>query len=118
MTLTTLDPPVQALVSLWTQQYYGDQVLMALELLGHRPSTSPPTWSPSRSRCRRPPSTLGERHTGAGQHRAAAPARRPGRADLAVPLARDHTPVAIETQSTFGYTQNWVVRPLTEDAPA
>jgi hypothetical protein len=26
--------------------------------------------------------------------------------------------VAIETQSTFGYTQNAVVRPLTEGAPA
>jgi hypothetical protein len=25
--------------------------------------------------------------------------------------------VAIATQSTFGYTQNYVVRPLTEDAP-
>jgi hypothetical protein len=25
--------------------------------------------------------------------------------------------VAIETQSTFGYTQNWVVRTLTPDAP-
>ncbi len=30
---------------------------------------------------------------------------------------RDHTSVAIETQSTFGYTQNWVVRALTPDAP-
>ena len=29
----------------------------------------------------------------------------------------DHTPVAIETQSTFGYTQNAVVRALTPDAP-
>lgn len=25
--------------------------------------------------------------------------------------------MAIETQSTFGYTQNWVVRALTPDAP-
>lgn len=30
----------------------------------------------------------------------------------------DHTPVAIDTQSTFGYTQNAVVRALTPDAPA
>lgn len=29
-----------------------------------------------------------------------------------------HTPVAIETQSTFGYRQNVVIRPLTADAPA
>jgi hypothetical protein len=30
---------------------------------------------------------------------------------------RDHTPVAIDTQSTFGYVQNYVVRALTPDAP-
>ncbi|WP_292677560.1 EthD domain-containing protein [Nocardioides sp.] len=30
----------------------------------------------------------------------------------------DHTPVAIATQGTFGYVQNVVVRPVTEDAPA
>jgi EthD domain len=29
----------------------------------------------------------------------------------------DHTPVAIATQSTFGYTQNAVVRVLTPGAP-
>ncbi|WKN49333.1 hypothetical protein [Nocardioides sp. Arc9.136] len=28
----------------------------------------------------------------------------------------DHTPVAIETQGTFGYVQNLVLRPVTEDA--
>ncbi len=34
MVLTTLDPPVQALVSLWVQQSYGEQVSRALEILG------------------------------------------------------------------------------------
>src|SRR6201997_3786701 len=34
MTLTTLDPPVAAVVSMWTQQCYGDQVAAALRLLG------------------------------------------------------------------------------------
>ena len=29
----------------------------------------------------------------------------------------DHTPVAIETQATFGYVQNIVVEPVTDDAP-
>ncbi|HEY4023380.1 MAG TPA: hypothetical protein VGM75_32175 [Pseudonocardiaceae bacterium] len=46
--------------------------------------------------------------------------RRPAELDLATWLnrwQRDHTSVAIETQSTFGYTQNWVVRTLTPDAP-
>src|SRR5271167_1137130 len=33
MTITTLDPPVAAVVSLWTQQCYGDQMASALTLL-------------------------------------------------------------------------------------
>ena len=33
MTLTTLDPPVQALVSVWTEQHYGRQLESALTLL-------------------------------------------------------------------------------------
>jgi hypothetical protein len=46
--------------------------------------------------------------------------RRPAELDQATWLDRwqlNHTQVAIETQSTFGYTQNWVVRALTPDAP-
>ncbi len=31
---------------------------------------------------------------------------------------RDHTQVAIDTQATFGYRQNLVVRPLSAGAPA
>ena len=30
---------------------------------------------------------------------------------------KDHTTVAIDTQATFGYIQNWVIRSLTKDAP-
>src|SRR5260370_30789257 len=33
MTLTTLDPPVAAVVSLWAQQCYGEQTAAALNLL-------------------------------------------------------------------------------------
>jgi EthD domain len=47
--------------------------------------------------------------------------RRPGDLDPATWLSRwqdDHTPVAIETQSTFRYVQDVVVRPLTAGAPA
>ena len=46
--------------------------------------------------------------------------RRPDGLDEATWLARwhiDHTPVAIATQATFGYTQNAVVRALTPGAP-
>ena len=37
MTLTTLDPPAAAVVSLWTQQCYGEQTTAALTLLSWRP---------------------------------------------------------------------------------
>jgi hypothetical protein len=46
--------------------------------------------------------------------------RRPVDMDEASWLSRwqgHHTAVAIETQSIFGYTQNWVVRTLTAGAP-
>ena len=47
--------------------------------------------------------------------------RRPDGLDHADWLSRwqdDHTPVAVETQSTFRYVQDVVVRPLTAGAPA
>ena len=46
--------------------------------------------------------------------------RRPAGLDASTWLSRwqdDHTPVAIETQSTFRYVQDVVVRPLTAGAP-
>lgn len=33
MTLTTLSPPVIAVVSIWTDQYYGSQIAAATEIL-------------------------------------------------------------------------------------
>ena len=45
MTLTTLDPPVQGLVSLWTEQHYGEQMRGGTGRAGSRtPITSRPTW--------------------------------------------------------------------------
>jgi hypothetical protein len=65
-----------------------------------------------------PPNTeAGERTPGLAN---VALLRRPDELDEATWLQRwhiDHTPVAIATQSTFGYTQNAVVRALTPDAP-
>lgn len=117
MTLTTLDPPVAAVVSLWTQQCYGKQMTAALDLLAaeceqfaaYLVTESVPLPGPALE--------YGSRTTGLAN---IALLRRP--ADLDQPTwldrwQRDHTPVAIETQSTFGYTQNWVVRALTVDAP-
>jgi hypothetical protein len=116
MTLTTLDPPVAAVVSIWTQQSYGDQLAAALRLLevecdqlaAYLVTESVPLPAPLE---------LGSRTTGLAN---IALLRRPAELDQASWLHRwqhGHTPVAIETQSIFGYTQNAVVRALTPDAP-
>ena len=118
MTLTTLDPPVAAVVSLWTQQCYGDQTSAALTFL-EKECDQLAAYLVTESV---PLARIGNRnrssHTGSGatSHCCAGPrnwTRRPG----STRWQRDHTSVAIETQSTFGYTQNWVVRTLTPDAP-
>ncbi|MCX2929617.1 EthD domain-containing protein [Mycobacterium sp. CVI_P3] len=117
MTLTTLDPPVQALVSMWTQQYYGDQLLMALELLGHLGDYIAAYLVTESAPLPPPPAPPGARSPGLANM---ALLRRPAEMDERTWLSRwhgNHTPVAIATQSTFGYVQNYVVRALTEDAP-
>lgn len=117
MTLTTLDPPVQAVVSLWTDQHYGDQVRAALEAL--RPHAEMlAAYLVTESVPLRPPAVpLGERSPGLAN---IALLRRPAEMDEVTWLQRwlgEHTAVAIATQSTFGYVQNCVVRALTPDAP-
>jgi hypothetical protein len=117
MTLTTLDPPVAAVVSLWTQQCYGEQMSAALALLeiecerlaAYLVTESVPLIAPVVE--------FGSRTPGLAN---IALLRRPAGLDQATWLTRwqrDHTSVAIETQSTFGYTQNLVVRTLTPNAP-
>lgn len=114
MTLTTLYPPVAAVVSLWTQQCYGEQVAAALRLLAQEcdelgaylVTESVPLTFPSLVES-------GSRTPGLAN---IALLRRPDGLDQATWLTRwqrDHTQVAIEAQATFGYTQNWVVRALT-----
>lgn len=118
MTLTTLYPPVAAVVSLWTQQCYGEQVAAALRLLAQEcdelgaylVTESVPLTFPSLVES-------GSRTPGLTN---IALLRRPDGLDQATWLTRwqrDHTQVAIEAQATFGYTQNWVVRALTPEAP-
>jgi EthD domain len=117
MTLTTLDPPVQALVSLWTQQYYGDQVTAALDLLGSLAEHVAAYLVTESAPLPPPPTPPGERAPGLANM---ALLRRPVEMDEPTWLSRwhgNHTPVAIATQSTFGYVQNYVVRALTPDAP-
>jgi len=117
MALTTLDPPVSAVVSIWTQQYYGAALAKALELLAaecqqlaaYLVTESVPLPGPDVAPSARTPGLAN-----------VALLRRPPELDVATWLRRwhiDHTPVAIATQATFGYTQNTVVRALTADAP-
>jgi hypothetical protein len=116
MTLTTLDPPVVAVVSLWTQQCYGEQMTTALKLLGAE-CEQLAAYLVTESVPLPAPLELGSRTPGLAN---IALLRRPADLDQATWLNRwqlNHTRVAIETQSTFGYTQNWVVRTLTPDAP-
>jgi hypothetical protein len=116
MTLTTLDPPVTAVVSMWTQQCYGDQIAAALTLLAAE-CDQLAAYLVTESVPLPAQLEIGRRTTGLAN---IALLRRPVGLDQATWLARwqrDHTPVAIDTQATFGYTQNWVVRVLTPDAP-
>jgi hypothetical protein len=116
MTLTTLDPPAAAVVSIWTQQSYGEQIAQALRLLAAE-CDRVAAYLVTESTPLLAPLELGSRTTGLAN---IALLRQPPGLDHASWLQRwqrDHTPVAIETQSTFGYTQNAVVRALTPDAP-
>ena len=117
MTLTTLDPPAAAVVSLWTQQCYGDQMASALKLLAAECEQLAAYLVTESVPLSAPTGEPGTRTSGLAN---IALLRRPADLDQATWLNRwqgNHTSVAIETQSTFGYTQNWVVRALTPDAP-
>jgi hypothetical protein len=117
MTLTTLDPPVAAVVSLWTQQCYGEQTKAALDLLARECDRLGAYLVTESVPLPGPAVESGSRTTGLAN---IALLRRPAGLDQSTWLDRwqlDHTSVAIKTQSTFGYTQNWVVRTLTPDAP-
>ncbi|MGV0812976.1 hypothetical protein ABQF34_13535 [Mycolicibacterium boenickei] len=117
MTLTTLDPPVVAVVSLWVQQYYGEQVDSALEVLAAECDSLAAYLVTESVPLPAPPTGMGERTDGLAN---IALLRRPAELDETTWRDRwhlNHTAVAIETQDTFGYTQNTVVRALTADAP-
>lgn len=117
MTLTTLDPPVVAVLSVWTQQYYGEQVRAATRLLKAE-CAELAAYLVTESVPLVPPATApGERTAGLAN---VALLRRPADLDEQTWRTRwhiDHTPVAIATQATFGYVQNTVVRALTPGAP-
>lgn len=117
MTLTTLDPPVAAVVSMWTQQCYGEQLTAALEILAGECEHLAAFLVTESVPLPGPVTESGARTPGLAN---IALLRRPAELDQAAWLSRwqlHHTSVAIETQSTFGYTQNWVVRTLIPGAP-
>lgn len=117
MTLTTLDPPVQGFVSLWTEQHYGEQVQQALKVLEPQADQLAAYLVTESAPLPPPDAPPGQRVPGLAN---VALLRRPPELDEATWLTRwqrDHTSVAIETQSTFGYVQNFVVRALTAGAP-
>jgi hypothetical protein len=118
MTLTTLAPPVVAVVSLWTDRSYGLQVRDTVALLAQECQLTHAYLVTESTPLAPPVTEAGERTTGLAN---IALLRRPTHLDRENWLARwqlDHTSVAIETQSTFGYTQNTVWRALTPDAPS
>ncbi len=117
MTLTTLDPPVIALVSVWTSQYYGSQIRTATTMLDDLCDQAAAYLVTESVPLPAPRTEPGERTPGFAN---VALLRRPAELDELTWLHRwhhDHTQVAIDTQSTFGYTQNTVVRALTDGAP-
>jgi hypothetical protein len=117
MTLTTMDPPVVAFVSVWAQQSYGAQVSAVTDVLARECDEVGAYLVTESVPLAPPPTPPGERTVGLAN---VALLRRPADLDQATWLSRwqiDHTPVAIATQSTFGYIQNVVVRELTTGAP-
>ncbi len=117
MTLTVLDPPVTAVVSVWTQQCYGDQLGAVLDILATE-ADSVAAYLVTESVPLPYREQPGARTAGLAN---VALLRPPADLDAETWRSRwhlGHTSVAIETQSTFGYTQNEVVRALTPDAPA
>ena len=106
-----------AVVSMWTQQCYGEQLTAALALLEAECERLAAYLVTESVPLAVPHGEPGTRTTGLAN---IALLRRPPDLDQSTWLNRwqlNHTPVAIETQATFGYTQNWVVRALTPDAP-
>ena len=115
MTLTTLTPPVAAVISIWAQQSYGRPITGAVDLLS-KEADSVAAYLVTESVPMPPPDPLGERCPGLAN---VALLRRPPHLDHATWLARwqlDHTQVAMDAKASFGY-QNVVVA-LTPDAPA
>jgi hypothetical protein len=118
--LVELDPQMEAVVSVWIETVM-DSVRQPIEdvlasaaskVAGYLVTESTPLRNTTRA------AALGERTDGFSN---IAFLRRPARLTREAWLdawQNGHSQLAIDTQSTFGYTQNVVVRALTDGAPA
>jgi hypothetical protein len=117
MKLVHTDPQMEAVVGVWVDSAatgfrapFDEAVSGAGSLAAYLVTESEPLPNAA-------PVPLGERTPGFAN---LAFLRRPGELDPATWLSRwqdEHTSVAIDTQSTFRYVQDVVVRPLTAGAP-
>jgi hypothetical protein len=117
MTLNTLDPPIVAVIGLWTQQCYGTGMNEFLNGLDHDPAMVGAYLVTESVPLPMPEVEFGSHTPGFAN---IAFLRRPEDMPESAWLDRwhhHHTRVALETQSTFGYVQNAVVRPLTVASP-
>jgi hypothetical protein len=111
--LQTFDEPVSAVVSLWVD---GDVAGAVSVVAGAGPRVA--GWVVDERRPLDPPETADGSRADALANIAIL--RRPdelGHDEWLHRWLEHHTPVAIETQATFGYLQNVVVSPVTPDAP-
>ena len=118
--LVELDPQMEGVVSIWVESIMDsvrgpiEDVLTdaASRVAGYLVTESTPLRNTTRA------AALGERTDGFAN---LAFLRRPTRLTKEAWLdawQNGHSQLAVDTQSTFGYTQNVVVRALTDDAPA
>ncbi|WP_433194104.1 hypothetical protein ACQP1G_35845 [Nocardia sp. CA-107356] len=117
MRYATMDPPIAAVVTVWVEQSYGPEATAAASILGEV-AAAVHGYLVTESVPLRLDDSNPVRTEGFGN---LAFLRRPAELTPQEWLQRwqgQHTGVAIETQSTFGYTQNVVVRAVTPDAPA
>ncbi len=111
--LQTFEEPVRAVVSVWTDAEVADAVA-AVEEVAPRVVG----WVVDERRPLDPPESADGTRADALAN--VAILRRPeelGRDEWLARWLEHHTPVAIETQATFGYLQNVAVEPVTPDAP-
>ena len=114
---STFPQPIEAVVSVWLPTATGPAALAVLAELVGRASTAAAYLVTESVPLEAPPVAPGARTPGFAN---VAFLRRPAELSQADWLARwqgGHTQVAIDTQSTFGYVQNVVVRALTPHAP-